>query len=165
MSKRFTLSLRVSPPPTVVPLSLSLPFTCGSLMSSLHPLFMRFFISVAFLRQNVMANCHLRSEMSLSLSPSHPSPIAFFFVFSMSSQVLLVQSPHAESSKRSRAQLTGKNGKHLHTELRRKNKRTIPWSLLFFCAWNEDYQFQKENMMCFVYESGSSVGLNGVFAV
>lgn len=130
MSKRFTLSLRVSPPPTVVPLSLSLPFTCGSLMSSLHPLFMRFFISVAFLRQNVMANCHLRSEMSLSLSLLLTlPPIALFFVFSMSSQVLLLQSPHAESSKQSRAQLTGKNGKHLHTELRRKNKRTIPWSL------------------------------------
>lgn len=120
----------LSSPHSCPSLSLSLPFTCSSLTSSLHPLFMRFFISLAFLRQNVMANCHLRSEMSLSLSLSFapsPHPMLSFFVFF---QVLLV--PYrAESGKQSRDQLTGKNGKHLYTELRRENKRTIRWSLCF----------------------------------
>lgn len=159
-----------------LPPCFSSPHSCPPLsVSSIYlwqpDVFSASFIYALFHQRGIpAAKCHgklslkIRNEfISLSFSPF--PPLLSFFVFSMSSQVLLVQSPHAASTKRSRAQLTGKNGKHLHTELRRKNKRTIPWSLLFFCAWNEDYQFQKENMMCFVYESGSSVGLNGVFAV
>lgn len=96
--------------------SLSLPLSCCWLTSSLHPLFMQSFISTAFSWQNAKSNCHLRSEMSLSLSLSllHSLFFSSFLPFSHLSNSFmgwLVQSLHAESSKRFRDQLTRKNGK------------------------------------------------------
>lgn len=117
------------------------------------------------------AKCHgklslkIRNEfISLSFSP-FPHPLLSFLSFPCLPRSSLFSSRMQSLANDPEISWLEKRESICTQSLDGKNKRTILWSLLFFCAWNEDYQFQKENMMCFVYESGSSIGLNGVFAV
>lgn len=169
MSKRFTLSLCVSTPPASLLLPLSLSFTCSSLMSSLHPLFMHFFISAAFLWQNLTTNCHLRSEMSLSLSLflTLPPPVLSFLSSPCLSRSSLFSPGMQALANNPEISWREKNGKHLHTQLRQKKKKKkrtitlcnhyflrIKWGLSIseighdvFCLWVEK-QHKSKYVFC-----------------
>lgn len=143
-----------------LPPCFSSPHSCPPLsVSSIYlwqpDVFSGSFIYALFHQRGIpAAKCHgklslkIRNEfISLSFSP-FPPLLSF-----LSSECLprsSLFSPCMQSCKRSRAQLTGKNGKHLHTELRWKNKRTIPWSLLFFLCmkWGLSISEGEHDVLC-----------------